>query len=43
MNSGQLLSSLHARQKIVGEAEILYTLEDGELTGRQVRGGKGNG
>jgi len=30
-------------QKIVGEAEILYTLEDGELTGRQVRGGKGNG
>jgi putative ABC transport system ATP-binding protein len=30
-------------QKVVGEAEILYTLEDGELTGRQVRGGKGNG
>ena len=30
-------------QKIVGEAEILYTLEDGELTGRQIRGGKGNG
>jgi len=30
-------------QKIVGEAEILYTLEDGELTGREVRGGKSNG
>jgi putative ABC transport system ATP-binding protein len=30
-------------QKIVGEAEILYTLEDGELTGKQVRGGEGNG
>jgi len=30
-------------QKIVGEAEILYTLEDGELRGREVRGGKGNG
>lgn len=30
-------------QKIVGEAEILYTLEDGELTGRQVKGGNGNG
>jgi putative ABC transport system ATP-binding protein len=26
-------------QKIVGEAEIIYTLEDGELVGRQVRGG----
>jgi len=26
-------------QKIVGEAEIIYTLEDGELAGRQVRGG----
>ncbi|HAK88428.1 MAG: ABC transporter [Nitrospirae bacterium GWC2_46_6] len=30
-------------QKIVGEAEILYTLEDGELIGRQAKGGKGNG
>lgn len=30
-------------QKIVGEAEIIYTLEDGELTGRQVKGGKANG
>ena len=30
-------------QKIVGEAEIVYTLEDGELKGRQVRGGKNNG
>jgi len=30
-------------QKIVGEAEILYTLEDGELKGRQVKGGKDNG
>ena len=29
-------------QKIVGEAEIVYTLEDGELTGRQVKGGKAN-
>ena len=26
-------------QKIVGEAEILYTLEDGELTGKQIKGG----
>jgi putative ABC transport system ATP-binding protein len=26
-------------QKIVGEAEILYTLEDGELAGKQVKGG----
>lgn len=25
-------------QKIVGEVEIIYTLEDGELTGREVRG-----
>lgn len=25
-------------QKIVGEAEIIYTLEDGELTGKQVKG-----
>jgi putative ABC transport system ATP-binding protein len=30
-------------QKIVGEAEIIYTLEDGELKGRQVKGGGGNG
>jgi putative ABC transport system ATP-binding protein len=30
-------------QKIVGEAEIIYTLEDGELTGTQVNGGKNNG
>jgi putative ABC transport system ATP-binding protein len=29
-------------QKIVGEAEIIYTLEDGELTGKQVKGGNGN-
>ena len=27
-------------QKIVGEAEIIYTLEDGELTGKQVKGGE---
>jgi putative ABC transport system ATP-binding protein len=27
-------------QKIVGEAEILYMLEDGELTGKQTGGGK---
>jgi putative ABC transport system ATP-binding protein len=30
-------------QKIVGEAEILYTLEDGQITGQQTRGGKNNG
>jgi putative ABC transport system ATP-binding protein len=30
-------------QKIVGEAEIIYTLEDGELKDRQVKGGKSNG
>jgi putative ABC transport system ATP-binding protein len=30
-------------QKIVGEAEIIYTLEDGEIAGRQVKGGNGNG
>jgi putative ABC transport system ATP-binding protein len=29
-------------QKIVGEAEIIYTLEDGELKDRQVKGGKVN-
>jgi len=26
-------------QKIVGEAEIIYTLEDGELMGKQAKGG----
>ncbi len=30
-------------QKIMGEAEILYTLEDGELAEKQVKGGKKNG
>ncbi len=30
-------------QKIVGEAEIIYSLEDGELKDRQVKGGKNNG
>ncbi len=30
-------------QKIVGEAEIIYSLEDGELKGRQVKGGNVNG
>jgi len=30
-------------QKIVGEAEILYTLEDGEITGQETKGGKSNG
>jgi putative ABC transport system ATP-binding protein len=30
-------------QKIVGEAEIIYTLEDGELTGKHVKGGESNG
>ena len=30
-------------QKIVGEAEIIYSLEDGELKGRQVKGGGDNG
>ena len=29
-------------QKIVGEAEILYTLEDGELVDKQVKGGNGH-
>ena len=29
-------------QKIVGEAEIIYNLEDGELVGKQVKGGKTN-
>lgn len=30
-------------QKIVAEAEIIYTLEDGELQGRQERGGTSHG
>lgn len=30
-------------QKIVGEAEIVYSLEDGELVGKRVKGGKENG
>jgi putative ABC transport system ATP-binding protein len=30
-------------QKIVGEAEIIFTLEDGELKGRREKGGEGNG
>ena len=30
-------------QKIVGEAEIIYTIEDGELKDRQSKGGKNNG
>lgn len=30
-------------QKIVGEAEIIFTLEDGELKGKEVTGGKVNG
>jgi putative ABC transport system ATP-binding protein len=30
-------------QKIVGEAEIIYSLADGELMGKQVKGGKQNG
>ena len=30
-------------QKIVGEAEIIFTLEDGELKGRQIKGGSGSG
>jgi putative ABC transport system ATP-binding protein len=30
-------------QKIVGEAEILYMLEDGEIVDRQVKGGMTNG
>ncbi|HDQ92735.1 MAG TPA: ABC transporter ATP-binding protein [Synergistetes bacterium] len=29
-------------QKIVGEAEIVYTLEDGKLTGKEAKGGKGD-
>ena len=27
-------------QKIVGEAEIIYTLEDGELKGKESKGGE---
>jgi len=27
----------------VGEAEIIYSLEDGELVGKQAKGGKKNG
>jgi putative ABC transport system ATP-binding protein len=30
-------------QKIVGEAEIIYSLEDGEVIGKDVKGGKNNG
>jgi putative ABC transport system ATP-binding protein len=30
-------------QKIVGEAEIIFTLEDGELKGKEIQGGGGNG
>jgi putative ABC transport system ATP-binding protein len=30
-------------QKIVGEAEIIYALEDGKLTGAKTKGGNGNG
>ena len=30
-------------QKIVGEAEVIYSLEDGELVGKKVQGGKNNG
>lgn len=30
-------------QKIVGEAEIIYTLEDGQITGREEKGGNNRG
>jgi putative ABC transport system ATP-binding protein len=30
-------------QKIVGEAEIIYLLEDGKLKGREIKGGTNNG
>jgi len=30
-------------QRIVGEAEIIYSLADGELVGKQLKGGKQNG
>jgi len=29
-------------QKIVGEVEVIYTLEDGELKGKEVKGGRSN-
>jgi putative ABC transport system ATP-binding protein len=29
--------------KIVGEAEIIFTIEDGELKGKDIQGGGGNG
>jgi putative ABC transport system ATP-binding protein len=29
-------------QKIVGEAEIIFTIEDGELKGKEIQGGGGN-
>ena len=30
-------------QKIVGEAEVIYTLEDGQIKGREVQGGASHG
>jgi len=30
-------------QKIVGEAEIIYTLQDGTIVDRKTKGGNGNG
>jgi putative ABC transport system ATP-binding protein len=30
-------------QKIVGEAEVIYSLEDGELVEKKTQGGKSNG
>jgi putative ABC transport system ATP-binding protein len=30
-------------QKIVGEAEIIFTIEDGELKGKESKGGGVNG
>ena len=29
-------------QKVVGEAEMIFTLEDGELAGKSVQGGNGH-
>ncbi len=29
--------------EIVGEAEIIYMLEDGELKGKETKGGRNNG
>jgi putative ABC transport system ATP-binding protein len=29
--------------RIIGEVEIIYTLEDGRLTGQQISGGKVHG